>query len=460
MMSLPILALVLAAGEGKRMQSRYPKVLQPVGGQPMLVRILHTLRGITDVTPAVIYGHRGALLQEAIRPQYPDLLWIEQAEQLGTGHAVQQAQPWFDGAATVLVLLGDVPLIERGTIEQLCARAQQTGFTLLTAKVANPHGYGRIVRDDQGHVVRIVEEKDATDAERAINEVNSGIMAFSTTVLQKYLPQLHNNNAQGEYYLTDLVELCTRDGQQVSAEVVADINEVMGVNNRMQLATAEAVLRQRQATSLMTRGATLIDPTRIDVHGTVEIGMDVVIDANVVFKGQVKLGNGVHIESCCVLEDCEIGNDTRILSHSRIEKSEIGSGVMVGPYARIRPQTKLADGSKVGNFVEIKSACIGQGSKVNHLSYIGDARIGSGVNVGAGTITCNYDGANKHQTVIEDNVFIGSNAALVAPITIGHGATVGAGSTLSRNVSAQTLTLARPDVREIVGWQRPQKIKK
>ncbi|MBV7433978.1 bifunctional UDP-N-acetylglucosamine diphosphorylase/glucosamine-1-phosphate N-acetyltransferase GlmU [Cardiobacteriaceae bacterium TAE3-ERU3] len=456
-MNTSILALILAAGEGKRMKSRQSKVMQPVGGKPMLVRILETLGGISGVEPAVIYGHMGDSLKAAITPDYPQIKWVEQREQLGTGHAVQQAQALISEVGTVLVLLGDVPLIRRGTIEQLCAQAQQSGFAVLSAKVENPFGYGRIVRDDQGRVLGIVEEKDATDEQRQIQEINSGIMAFSAEVLQRYLPKLNNNNAQGEYYLTDLVALCAQDGQEVVAKIVDEADEVMGVNNRRQLAEAENVLRRRAVDALFEAGVTLIDPSRIDVHGSVQAGKDVIIEANVLLKGEVVLGDGVVVEAGCVLEDCVIGDETLVRSHSCIEKSTIGKHASIGPFARIRPNTALSDRARIGNFVETKNAVIGEGSKVNHLSYIGDAEVGAGVNIGAGTITCNYDGVNKFKTKIADGVFIGSNSALVAPIEIGEGATVGAGSTLSKNVSAQSLALTRAPVREISGWQKPKK---
>lgn len=404
----------------------------------------------------MIYGHQGESLKAAISSDYQPK-WVEQREQLGTGHAVQQAQPLLADVDTVLVLLGDVPLIRRETIEQLCTKARRTGFAVLSAKVDNPFGYGRIVRDDQGRVTGIIEEKDATNEQRHIQEINSGIMAFSAGVLQRYLPRLSNDNAQGEYYLTDLVALCVQDGQEVVAEIVDEADEVMGVNNRRQLAEAENVLRRRAVDALFEAGVTLIDPMRIDVHGSVQTGKDVVIEANVVLKGDIILGDGVVIEAGCVLEDCVIGDEALIRSHSCIEKSTIGKQASIGPFARIRPNTTLSDHARIGNFVETKNATIGTGSKVNHLSYIGDAEVGSGVNIGAGTITCNYDGVNKFKTIIADGVFIGSNSALVAPIEIGEGATVGAGSTLSKNVSAQSLVLTRAPVREISGWQKPKK---
>ncbi|UJF23966.1 bifunctional UDP-N-acetylglucosamine diphosphorylase/glucosamine-1-phosphate N-acetyltransferase GlmU [Suttonella sp. R2A3] len=452
-----ILAIILAAGEGKRMNSARSKVLQPIGGRPMLSHILDSVAELPEAQPAVIYGHKGEALKDAMSADYPHITWIHQAQQLGTGHAVQQALPQIAAAEIVLVILGDVPLIRANTLARLAERAREHGFALLSTELDNPHGYGRIVRDEAGGVAQIIEEKDANEQQRAIREINSGIMAFTAERLQQHLPNLTNDNAQQEYYLTDLVAMSHAANQPVIAEIVKDDAEVMGVNNRSQLAQAEAFYRRRQTDALLEAGATLIDPSRIDVHGRVQVGRDVLIEPGVFFKGNVVLGDHVVVEANSALKDCSIGSGSQILSHSVIDSAIIGEHATIGPFARIRPKTVLADHTKVGNFVETKAANIGYGSKVNHLSYIGDARVGEQVNIGAGTITCNYDGTNKHQTVIEDGVFVGSNSALVAPLTINKGATVAAGSTLNKDVSANSLVITRVKPREIPNWPGPKK---
>lgn len=454
-----ILALILAAGQGKRMHSGSSKVLQPIGGKAMIEHLIQTVNQMDKTTKAIVYGHNGAQLQQAINAKFRDIQWVEQAEQLGTGHAVSMALSKIAQTEITLILLGDAPLVQLETMQKLCLKAQQTGFALLTATVANPYGYGRIIRNEAGVVTAIVEEKDATDSQRQIQEINTGMMAVSSKILQTYLPKLNNDNAQGEYYLTDLIAMLNADGNIVTAVQISNADEAMGINDRVQLAQAESVYRQRQTKALLAQGATLIDPTRIDIHGELSVGQDVIIEANVVIKGKVRLGNRVTIESGCVLIDCAIADDSTIYSHSRIENSTIGQGVQIGPFARIRPKSQLSDNSKIGNFVEVKAAIIGQGSKVNHLSYIGDATIGENSNIGAGTITCNYDGANKHQTLIGSDVFIGSNSALVAPITIGDGATLGAGTVASNNVSNHALAVSRPKLIEKNNWQRPTKKK-
>lgn len=452
-----ILALVLAAGKGSRMRSAKAKVLQLVGGRTMIEHVLATVAQVGVARQAVVFGHEGEALQKAVAALPFSVSWVAQEAQLGTGHAVLQALDLIGQYDLTLVLLGDVPLVGVKTLQRLCASAAESGFAVLTAKVVEPFGYGRIVRDECGAVVAIVEEKEADEAQRAIDEVNTGIMAISRACLQAYLPRLSADNAQGEFYLTDLIALARADGQEVSAVRASSQEEVLGVNDRAQLAQAEAVYRKRQAQALLDAGATLVDPLRVDIQGSVSVGRDVVIEANVVFKGKVVLGDGVVVESGCVLIDCEVGAGSVVLSHSRIEGAILGQGVQVGPFARLRPSSNLADGAKVGNFVELKAATVGAGSKVNHLSYVGDCEMGAGVNIGAGVITCNYDGVHKYKTVIGDGAFVGSNSALVAPVVLGAGATIGAGSVISGEVAAQALALTRPPLRVKMDWVRGQK---
>ncbi len=448
--------VILAAGKGKRMVSDLPKVLHPLGGRPLLAHVLATASGLEAAARLVVYGHGGEAVKTAF-PSESGVLWVEQAEQLGTGHAVAQALPLLDDAGVALVLYGDVPLIRAETLRPLVVAAQRGSLAVLTVELADPAGYGRMVRDERGQVCRIVEEKEATAEERRLREVNTGILAVATAKLRGWVAELDNQNAQGEYYLTDTVALAVRDGVPVEAFAVADAEEVQGVNDRRQLAQLERAYQRRQAERLMREGATLLDPSRLDVRGTVATGKDVLIDANVVFEGTVRLGDRVRIESFCVLRNAVIGDDTVVLSHSRIEEAEIGPGAQIGPFARLRPGTRLAAGVHIGNFVETKKANIGPGSKVNHLTYIGDAEIGAKVNVGAGTITCNYDGVNKHKTIIGDGAFIGSNTSLVAPVRVGKGATVGAGSAVSRNVPDGSLCLTRAPRKEVANWHRPVK---
>ena len=451
--------VILAAGKGKRMASDWPKVLHPVGGRPLLAHVLTTAGDLAAVARLVVYGHGG----EAVRTAFANetgVQWVEQAKQLGTGHAVAQALPLLDETGVVLVLYGDVPLIRAETLQPLVMAAQRGSLALLTVALADPGGYGRIVRDDQGQVRRIVEEKDATDQERQLHEVNTGILAVTTATLRGWVAELDNDNAQGEYYLTDVVTLAVRDGIPVEAFTVAAPEEVLGVNDRRQLAELERFYQRRQAERLMGEGATLLDPARVDVRGAVTTGRDVVIDVSVVFEGTVRLGDRVRIGPFCVLKDAVIDDDVEILSHCRIESTTVGAGAQIGPFARLRPGSVLAAGVHIGNFVETKKVNIGPGSKVNHLTYIGDAEIGAEVNVGAGTITCNYDGANKHLTVIGDGAFIGSNSSLVAPVRIGKGATVGAGSSVSRDVPDGGLCLTRAPRKDIANWRRPVKPKK
>ena len=448
--------VILAAGKGKRMVSDVPKVLHRVGGMPLLSHVLAAASRLDAATRLVVYGHGG----EAVKTAFADekgVIWVEQAEQLGTGHAMAQALPSLDPASVVLVLYGDVPLIQPETLQPLVAEARQGRLALLTVELPDPSGYGRIVRDDQGRVQRIVEEKDATPAERCLREINTGILAVSTEKLRAWVAELDNDNSQGEYYLTDVIALAVRDGVPVEAFTVTEPAEVQGVNDRRQLAELERFYQARQAEALLLNGATLLDPARIDIRGTVVTGKDVIIDANVVFEGTVRLGDRVRIGPFCVLRDAIIGDDVEIFSHCRIETAEVGAGAQIGPFARLRPDTRLAAGVHIGNFVEIKKTSIGPDSKVNHLTYVGDAEIGSNVNVGAGTITCNYDGANKHKTVIDDGAFIGSNSSLVAPVRVGKGATVGAGSSVSRDVPDGSLCLTRAPRKDVANWERPVK---
>lgn len=449
--------VILAAGKGTRMKSALPKVLHKVAERPMVQHVIDTARQLGAAQINLVYGYGAEQLQSALGEQA--LNWVLQAEQLGTGHAVQQAVPQIADEDVVLVLYGDVPLTRKETLEQLLAARADNGLAVLTVILDNPTGYGRMVRE-HGKVVGIVEQKDATPEQLKINEVNSGIMAVPGKQLKHWLSRLQNNNAQGEFYLTDIIAMAHADGVEIATAHPANPVETEGANNRVQLAQLERAYQLRQAEDLMLNGANLRDPARIDVRGTVTIGADVMIDVNVIFEGKVVLGNGVVIGANCILKDCMIGDNSEIKPNSMIESSRVGDGCSVGPFARIRPDSVLADDSHVGNFVELKKAVLGKGSKANHLTYLGDAVIGSKVNIGAGTITCNYDGANKFQTTIEDGVFVGSNSSLVAPITLGANATVGAGSVVTKSVAAGELVVARSKQVQITGWQRPQKIKK
>ena len=454
----PVSVVILAAGQGKRMVSDLPKVLHPLGGKPLLAHVLDTARCLQAAQCVVVYGHGGAALPNAFSTEH-DLLWVEQAQQLGTGHALAQALPQLNRQGVTLVLYGDVPLIQAQTLRPLLAAAQHGALALLTVELPDPSGYGRIVRDAQGAVQCIVEEKDASTAQLAIREINTGILAVATAQLSAWLAQLTNNNAQGEYYLTDIIAMAVRAGVTVTPFSANSALEVQGVNERRQLADMERFYQAQQAQTLMRNGATLLDPSRVEVRGTLTHGRDVLIDVNVIFAGTVRLGQRVKIGAFCVIKDAIIGDDVEILSHSHIEGAEIGNAAHIGPFARLRPETKLAAGVHIGNFVETKKTTLGAGSKANHLTYLGDAEIGAAVNIGAGTITCNYDGANKHKTLIADGVFVGSNSSLVAPVQIGNGATIGAGSAISRTVSAGSLCVTRAPRKEIANWQRPTKSK-
>jgi bifunctional UDP-N-acetylglucosamine pyrophosphorylase/glucosamine-1-phosphate N-acetyltransferase len=451
--------VILAAGQGKRMKSALPKVLHTIAGRPMLSHVLDTARSVGadagPVRPIVVVGHGG----DAVRAAYvgaDDLVFVTQATQLGTGHAVRQAVPHLSDAGPTLVLYGDVPLTTAATLRQLIAAAG-SGVALLTVRLADPYGYGRIVRDVGGSVVRIVEEKDATAAERAIDEINTGILVAPTAQLKTWLASLSNHNAQGEYYLTDVIAQAVAAGVPVSAVVLADPDEALGVNSPAQLAEVERIAQRRTAAALMESGVRLADPARIDVRGSVEAGADVFIDVGCVFEGRVVLGDGVRIGPHNLLRDCTIGAGTEVFGFCYLENATIGSLARIGPFARMRPTVTLGDEVHIGNFVEVKNSQLSAGSKANHLAYVGDATVGARVNIGAGTIIANYDGANKHRTVIGDDAHTGSNSVLVAPLDIGAGATIGAGSTISKDAPAGKLTVARAKQVTLDHWKRPTK---
>lgn len=449
--------VILAAGQGSRMRSKLPKVLHKLAHKPLLSHVVDVAEELSAQEIHVIYGHGGEVVREALAER--KISWIKQEEQLGTGHAVAQAVPQLGDDHIVLVLYGDVPLTTKETLQQLLEQVSATSMGLLTAVLDEPHGYGRIVRNSDNVVQCITEEKDATEEIRKIREVNTGILAVTGDKLKAWLGRLKNSNAQGEYYLTDIIAMAVNDGIEVKSSHADAVEEVEGINNRSQLARIERYYQRRQAEQLMTAGVTLRDPSRFDLRGTVETGMDVTIDVNVILEGSVVIGNNVTIGANCILIDTIIGDGSVILANSVIENAVIGSECTIGPFARIRPATQLADNVKVGNFVEIKKTQVGDGSKINHLSYVGDSLIGKGVNIGAGTITCNYDGVNKYQTEIGDGAFIGSDSQLVAPVKIGAGATIGAGSTITRDAPDDTLTLTRNRQKSIVSWTRPQKKK-
>lgn len=447
--------VVLAAGQGTRMKSNKPKVLHGIAGKPMLQHVIDASKALDNSKCHLIVGHGSEQVKSVINEG--NLIWVQQTEQLGTGHAVQQALPGLSDESTTLILYGDVPLIKTDTLQRLLEIAQRGVVALLTVNLDDPTGYGRIVRSTDGNVTAIVEHKDARPEQHKINEINTGILALPTALLKRWLPQLSNDNAQGEYYLTDIIGMASQDGVSIDTAQPEDAEEVQGVNNRLQLAELERYYQFQQAKYLMTEGATLADPNRVDVRGDINIGRDIEIDINVVFEGRVVLGDNVSIGPNCVIKDAEIAAGAVIHANSHIDGAVIESQCNIGPYARLRPGTKMAEGAKVGNFVETKKSYIGTGSKVNHLSYIGDAEIGKNVNVGAGTITCNYDGVNKFKTELGDGVFIGSNSSLVAPVNIQAGATVGAGSTITNDISTGQLAVGRGKQRNIDNWQRPLK---
>jgi bifunctional UDP-N-acetylglucosamine pyrophosphorylase/glucosamine-1-phosphate N-acetyltransferase len=449
---------VLAAGQGKRMKSDLPKVLQPLAGRPLLGHVIDTARSLRPASIHVVYGHGGDRVRQVLQAQ--PVSWAEQAERLGTGHAVIQAMPAIPDDRLVLVLYGDVPLIQRATLAELLSLAGPRQVALLTMLLEDPSGYGRVIRDARGRVQKIVEEKDAAKKDLKVRECNTGVLAAPAGLLRKWLKRLKNDNAQGEYYLTDVIGMAAKDKIAVNPLISPTTTEVLGVNDKLQLAELEGVLRLRMARELMLAGVTIVDPARVDIRGRVTHGSDVVLDANVVLEGNVKLGNRVRIGPNCTVRDSEIGDDTEVFGHCVIDSAVIGASCNIGPFARFRPSSTLSREVHIGNFVEVKNSKMGVGSKANHLAYVGDATVGSRVNIGAGTIIANYDGANKHRTNIEDDVHTGSNSVLVAPITVGAGATVAAGSTVIREVPPGKLTIARARQTTIDEWQRPAKPKK
>ena len=455
-MSLNI--VILAAGQGKRMNSALPKVLHPLAGKPLLQHVIDTARALGPQRIVVVYGHGGDAVPQALSGA--ELSYVKQEPQLGTGHAVMQAVPQIGPADTTLVLYGDVPLTRAESLKALVAEASQAkGLGILTVKLPDPTGYGRIVRE-AGKITRIVEHKDASAAERAIAEVNTGIMAIPTARLADWLKRLSNKNAQGEYYLTDIVAMAVADGVPVTSAQPTDAWETLGVNSKLQLAELERVAQRNTAHALLEQGVTLADPARIDVRGLLSCGRDVSIDVNCVFEGEVVLGNDIVIGPHCVLKNVSVRAGTIINAFSHIEDAEIGAHCRIGPYARLRPGAKLDEHVHIGNFVEVKNASVGAGSKANHLAYVGDSDVGKSVNIGAGVITCNYDGVNKHRTVIEDGVFVGSDSTLVAPVTLRAGAYIGAGSTITREAPAGKLTLTRAKQTTIDAWKPPVKKQK
>ena len=446
--------VILAAGQGSRMRSDLPKVLHSIGGRPMVGHVIAAANALEPSKIVIVYGHGGDLVKQAIAGD--NLIWAEQAEQKGTGHAVMQALPHLDSDSTTLILYGDVPLIKSSTLTELAASAANRP-ALLTASLPDPTGYGRVVRNAGGDFERVVEQKDASPDELNINEVNTGVLAVPTSLLMRYLPQVGNSNAQSEYYLPDILPMALQEGLSVNTVAVSDALETEGVNTKAQLAKLERAYQARIVEDLMSAGLSCADPSRIDVRGKVTIGRDCFVDVNVVFEGDVILGDNVIIESNSVIRSSAIGSGTRICAMSHLEDAVVGENATIGPFARLRPGTHLANKTKIGNFVETKKAVLGEGSKVNHLSYIGDAQLGANVNVGAGTITCNYDGANKFVTTMGDNVFIGSNSTLVAPIEIETDGFVGAGSVVTKTVNQGELAIGRAKQRNISGWKRPVK---
>lgn len=453
--ALPLEVVILAAGKGTRMRSRLPKVLHPIGGQPMINHVLARARELNAQTINVIVGHGAEQIEAALAAD--DINFIFQSDQLGTGHAVQQALPHITADTAVLIVCGDVPLIQTSTLQNLASLVDTDSMGLLTAELDDATGYGRILRDAVQNVVAIVEQKDAAPEQLAIREINSGVMAVRGSHLLKWLPALTNDNAQGEYYLTDILSMAHADGVTIKTLCTQDLDEIAGVNNHQQQAQLERAFQLRQAGTLMNQGVTLLDPSRFDLRGTLTVGMDCVIDINCTFEGEVILGDEVIIGPNCHLKNVTIGNAVQIQANTLLDGASVADNCQLGPFARLRPGTQLDEGAKIGNFVEIKNAHMGQGSKANHLSYVGDASIGSSVNIGAGTITCNYDGVNKSRTNIGNDVFVGSNTALVAPVTIAAGATVAAGSTVTGDIGPHQLGVARARQRNIDGWRRPTK---
>lgn len=454
MITLPFSVVILAAGKGTRMYSDLPKVLHQVAGKPMVKHVIDTAQQLGAENIHLIYGHGAELIQQRLGNE--NLNWVLQAEQLGTGHAMQQAAPYFQDNENILMLYGDAPLISVETLQRLLTAKPQNGVALLTVELDDPTGYGRILRSAD-NIIGIVEQKDASPEQLKIREVNTGVMVASGADFKRWLARLENNNAQKEYYITDIIGFASQDGCQVVSVKAADLFEVEGANNRLQLARLERYYQQKQAEKLLLAGVMLADPQRFDLRGELEHGKDVEIDLNVVIEGKVRLGNRVKIGVGCVLKNVEIGDDVEIKPYSVLEDTTVGQFAQIGPFARLRPGAVLADETHIGNFVEIKNAVVGKGSKINHLTYVGDAEIGEKCNLGAGVITCNYDGANKSKTLIGDNVFVGSDVQLIAPVKVDNGATIGAGSTVTRNVGENELVISRVPQRHIKNWQRPQK---
>lgn len=457
-MSQAINIVILAAGQGKRMNSALPKVLHKISTKPMLQRVIETAQLLKPSKLVVVYGHGGDQVQQAMNQVFGDetIIWAQQDRQLGTGHALKCALPYLDQTGLTLVLYGDVPLINVTTLEQMLAKYQQN-LVVLTDKIEQPYGYGRIVRNAAGKIVRVVEEKDATQDERLINEINTGFYLLPNQYLSQWLENLSNNNSQGEYYLTDVVELADAQNIAIDYVLAAEHYEVLGVNNKLQLEQLERFYQVIQANKLLEAGVTLYDKQRIDIRGSLTAGSDCSIDVNCIFEGIVKLGNNVQIGAGCHLKNVTIANNVTIKAYSILEDSVVSDGVQIGPYARLRPGSNLAENSHVGNFVEIKNSSVGVGSKVNHLTYIGDAQIGNQVNIGAGSVTCNYDGKNKFKTIIGDNVFIGSGTMMVAPVTINDRSLIGAGSVITSDTPADELTLARAKQVTVNGWLKSNK---
>jgi bifunctional UDP-N-acetylglucosamine pyrophosphorylase/glucosamine-1-phosphate N-acetyltransferase len=452
---MPLSIVILAAGQGKRMKSDLPKVLQPLAGKPILSHVIDTAKQLGADSINVVYGHGGERVKAALASE--PVLWVLQAEQLGTGHALAQAMPSIPDNHRVLVLSGDVPLVTAQSLKNLLAAGDENSFVLLSVVPPDPTGYGRIVRDGAGNVVRIVEQKDANTKERAIGEINSGIMAAPASRMKKWLAALKNDNAQGEYYLTDTITMAVRDGTKMIATIAPDSTEALGVNDKVQLAELEGLYRKKRATELMLNGVTVADPARIDIRGTVTVGKDVFIDVNAVLVGEVTLGDRVKVGPNCYIRNSSVAADTELFPNCVLDGATVGAGCLIGPYARLRPEAKLGKDVHIGNFVEVKKSTIGDGSKANHLTYLGDATVGSKVNVGAGTVTVNYDGVNKWRTEIGDGAFIGSGSMLVAPVKVGANANTGAGSTITKDAPEGKLTLGRARQVTIEGWKRPEK---
>jgi bifunctional UDP-N-acetylglucosamine pyrophosphorylase/glucosamine-1-phosphate N-acetyltransferase len=456
--AMNVSVVILAAGQGKRMKSDLPKVLQPLAGQPLLKHVIDVAQSLEPASVHVVYGHGGERVREVLKAE--QVKWVLQAEQLGTGHAVLQAAPDLADDRLALVLYGDVPLIRRATLDELVKLAGPKALGLLTMIVENPTGYGRIVRNARGQVQKIVEQKDASKAQLKIRECNTGVLVAPAKHLKRWLGSLSNKNTQKEYLLTDIIAMAVKDKVKVNPLVAPTLSEVLGVNDKAQLAELETLRRAQVNRELMLAGVTLADPARVDVRGTLTHASDVFIDVNVVFEGRVNLGNRVRIGPNCVIRDAHIGDDTQVHSSCVIDSATIGADCSIGPFSRVRPTSTLADTVHIGNFVEVKNSTMGDGSKANHLAYVGDAEVGARVNIGAGTIIANYDGANKHRTKIGDDVHTGSNSVLIAPITVGEGATIGAGSTVANQVAPGKLTVARARQVTIDGWKRPTKQKK